>query len=147
MAVFKKSREENTEEPAAAEQVPQTEEQQPKAEEQAPQANGSNGGADPLDKLGVIRDIIFGQNMEEYNQQFNELKRLVDEKKAELDNYIQDVKGDLQEKIQELDKMMKDQVHDLEDNFAAKAARLEDEKMNRATLGDLLIDIGTKIKS
>ncbi|MEL6538668.1 MAG: hypothetical protein AAFQ98_24835 [Bacteroidota bacterium] len=140
MAVFKKTKEDHAEEPQAIEQEPQV-------EEQAPPTNVSNGSADPMDKLGVIRDIIFGQNMEEYNQQFNELKRLVDEKKAELDQYIQDVKGDLHDKIQELDKMMKDQVHDLEDNFAAKAARLEEEKMNRATLGDLLIDIGTKIKS
>lgn len=139
MSVFKKPKDDSQAE------APQIEETQAEAQPHAGQAQ--NGMPDPLDKLGMIRDIIFGQNMEEYNRQFDELKKMVDEKKAELDHYIKDVKGDLQEKIQELDRLMKDQVHNLEDSFAAKAKRLEEDKMNRATLGELLIDIGNKIKA
>lgn len=140
MAVFKKGKEESPQEPQNVTHV---------QEAPAPQAASPvpNPGGEYGDKLGIIRDIIFGQNMEDYNQQFNELKSLVDEKRNELDDYIRSVKADLQEKIQELDSMMKDQMNNLEGSFAARTSRLESDKMDRSKLGDLLVEIGNQIKS
>ncbi len=93
-------------------------------------------------KINAIRDIIFGTDMAEYNQQFDALKQLIGDNKSNADND----KEELLDKIQQLEDNVNNSLKSLEDRITTKLDQLQEEKTDRRLLGNLLEDIGKKIK-
>lgn len=102
---------------------------------------------DSSSKIEAIKNLIFGENIQQYDSEFETLKNEIDKKKALLENYIDEVRNELMQSIDSLSTDVNIRITDLEDSLQAKTDALADEKVDRKELGKLLISLGEKISS
>ena len=95
-----------------------------------------------LSKLQAVKELIFGQEIKDYDSEFKHLHKLVEENK---DQNASDTSN--QEKaLQNLEKAITSRIDRLEADLMKKIANLENKKTDRAKLGKLLIQIGEKLQ-
>lgn len=104
-------------------------------------------GSDSASKIEVIKNLIFGENIAEYNSEFETLKKEIDTKRKELKNYIDDARDELMTSIDNLSTDINIRITDLENALEDKADKLDDQKVDKKLLGNLLISLGEKIAS
>lgn len=102
---------------------------------------------DSASKIEVIKNLIFGENIAEYNSEFETLKKEIDEKRNELKNYIDEAREELMSSIDNLSTDVNIRITDLENAIEDKADKLDQQKVDRKLLGNLLISLGEKIAS
>lgn len=107
----------------------------------------ANNVTDSASKIEVIKNLIFGENIAEYNSEFETLKKEIDTKRKELKNYIDDARDELMTSIDNLSTDINIRITDLENALEDKADKLNEQKVDKKTLGDLLINLGEKIAS
>ncbi len=101
--------------------------------------------SDPTSKIDAIKQLIFGENIQEYNSEFEAVKQDILSKKKELENLIEDVKSELLQNIDNLSTDINIRITELENTLEDKADALDDKKLDRKLFGDLLIKLGEKI--
>ncbi|MEL6812588.1 MAG: fructose 1,6-bisphosphatase [Bacteroidota bacterium] len=109
----------------------------------APESNPMDSSS----KIEAIKNLIFGENIEQYDSEFDKVRKEIDKKKAALENYIDEVRNELMQSIDSLSTDINIRITDLEDNLQAKTEALTEEKVDRRQLGKLLISLGEKISS
>lgn len=102
---------------------------------------------DSSSKIEAIKNLIFGENIEQYDSEFDTLKKDLDTKKKALEAYIDEVREELMQSIDSLSTDVNIRITDLEDSLNARAEALSEEKVDRKELGKLLISLGEKISS
>jgi gas vesicle protein len=107
----------------------------------------NKGSMDSTSKIEAIKNLIFGENIEQYNSEFETLKKDLDKKKKALEGYIDEVREELMQSIDSLSTDVNIRITDLEDALNARAEALSEEKVDRKELGKLLISLGEKISS
>ncbi|GER60127.1 hypothetical protein ULMA_22350 [Patiriisocius marinus] len=105
--------------------------------------NGNN--TDVTSKIDAIKELIFGENIQAYDSEFEAVKRDILSKKKDLENLIDDVKSELIQSIDSLSTDLNIRITDLEDSMNEKIETLDQKKVNRKLLGDLFIKLGEKI--
>ena len=55
----------------------------------------TKNAADSASKIEVIKNLIFGENIAEYNSEFETLKKEIDLKRNELQKYIDEYDGEI----------------------------------------------------
>lgn len=113
----------------------------------AKKENNVTSVSDSASKIEVIKNLIFGENIAEYNSEFETLKKEIDTKRKELKNYIDEARDELMASIDNLSTDINIRITDLENALEDKADKLNEEKVDRRLLGDLLISLGEKIAS
>lgn len=98
-------------------------------------------------KIDAIKQLIFGENMAEYSQEFETLKKELAQRRQELSDFIDDTRKELMSAIDNLSTDVNIRISDLEDSMNEKTDTLENKKVDREQLGDLFIKMGEKIKS
>lgn len=98
-------------------------------------------------KLEAIKNLIFGENIIQYDSEFDTLKKDLQKKKEHLENYIDEVRNELMQSIDSLSTDVNIRITDLEDALNAKTDSLSEKKVDRRELGKLLINLGEKISS
>jgi hypothetical protein len=96
-------------------------------------------------KIDAIKQLIFGENMQEYDSEFDAVKKDILNKKQELENLIEDVKSELLQSIDNLSTDVNIRITELEDSINNKLEVMDDKKLDRKLLGDLLVNLGEKI--
>lgn len=96
-------------------------------------------------KIDVIKNLLFGENMSSYEQEFEAIKKDVLNKKEELNELIDLTRKELENAIDTLSTDLNIRITELEDTFNAKAEDLESKKVDRKLLSDLFIKLGTKL--
>ena len=96
-------------------------------------------------KIEAIKNLIFGENIAEYNSGFEAIKNDILEKKTALEDLIATTQTELNEAIDNLGTDLNIRITNLEDNLATKFDNLNEKKVDRKQLGDLLIKLGSKI--
>lgn len=104
-----------------------------------------NEVVDPNSKIEAIKNLIFGENIQQYDTEFDALKKEIDKQKAQLQNYIDEVRGELMQSIDSLSTDINIRITDLEDTLNEKAEQLTESKVDRKELGGLLVSLGEKI--
>ena len=102
---------------------------------------------DSASKIEVIKNLIFGENIAEYNSEFETLKKDIDDKRKELKNYIDDARQEIMSSIDNLSTDVNIRITDLENALEDKADKLDEQKVDKKILADLLISLGEKISS
>lgn len=100
---------------------------------------------DPSSKIEAIKNLIFGENIAAYNSEFEKVKKDISSKKKELEDFIEDTRKELNQAIDNLSTDINIRITELEDNLADKVDMLDTKKVDKKTLGDLLINLGEKI--
>lgn len=96
-------------------------------------------------KIEIIKNLIFGENIETYDSEFESLKRDIVQKKKVLEDLIEDVRQDLKTAIDNVATDVNIRITELEDKIDDKIESLENDKVAKKTLGKLLTDLGEKI--
>ena len=95
-----------------------------------------------LSKLQAVKELIFGQEIKDYDSEFKHLHKLIENNK---DQHASD--NSKQEKaLQHLEKVITSRIDRLEADLLNKVTNLENKKTDRAKLGKLLIQIGEKLQ-
>ena len=116
------------------------------SDEQA-QAIASVEAAREVDR---IRDIIFGPQMREYGQRFENVQRDLDRLQGEIDHLVEqltDQAGDQSKKLQALRREMRQADDGLREELRQTAQTLMADKVDRVALGELFIELGTQLKA
>lgn len=96
-------------------------------------------------KIEAIKNLIFGENIAEYNSEFESIKVDLDKKKKVLEELIESTRSELNIAIDNLATDVNIRITELEGAIENKLDNLDEKKMDRKLLGDLLIKLGTKI--
>lgn len=102
---------------------------------------------DSTSKIEAIKNLIFGENIEQYDSEFDTIRKEIKTKKELLENYIDEVRNELMQSIDSLSTDVNIRITDLEDSLQAKTEALAEEKVSRKELGKLLKNLGEKISS
>ena len=97
-----------------------------------------------------IRDIIFGSQMRTYEGNFQAIQRDMERLQQELDRLneaLAEHERLFGQKLQALEREMRKGDDGLRAELRETASRLADEKVDRQMLGDLLIELGSQLKS
>lgn len=97
-------------------------------------------------KIDAIKELIFGENIQEYNSEFEAVKIDILAKKEELQNLISDVESELLQNIDTLGTDINIRITDLENSFNDKLSKLDNKKVSRKLLSDLFIKLGENIR-
>ena len=98
-------------------------------------------------KIEAIKNLIFGDNIQEYDHEFESLKVDITKKREELLEYVDDSRKEIMRAVDNLSTDVNIRISDLEQSLNDKAQDLEDRKMSKDSLGDMLIKLGEKIKA
>jgi len=100
---------------------------------------------DSASKIDVIKNLIFGDDIQAYDSEFELLKQDILNNKKVLEELIEDVKADLKTAIDNVTTDVNIRITELEDNLENKIEDIDTSKVNKKMLGDLLIELGEKV--
>jgi len=96
-------------------------------------------------KIDAIKQLIFGENIQAYDNEFDTLKKDILNKKNELEDLIESVKAELIKTIDSTATDINIRITELEDKMEDRLEDLDDKKLNRKDFGDMLVKLGEKI--
>ncbi|TQM40061.1 hypothetical protein BC670_0923 [Flavobacterium branchiophilum] len=96
-------------------------------------------------RLEAIKNLIFGENIQQIDEDFSSIKQLIEQRKEALEDYIEATRKELLQTIDNLSTDLNIRITDLEQNLSDQVANLNHKKVDRATLGQLLVNLGEKI--
>ena len=106
-------------------------------------ANASNGQVsqqNALDKeqekLNAVRNLLFGQNVEEYRNEFEEVKKIIQNEKESSDQALAGLKEEINTRLDKIEKSLNTRLD-----------QLDDSKTDRKQLANLLHDIANKLEA
>ena len=97
-----------------------------------------------------IRDIIFGSQMRTYEGNFQTIQRDLERLLGEIDRLNEKMEEQdrfQSQKLQALERDLRKADNNLLTELRETAFKLTDEKVDRQFLGDLLIEMGSQLKS
>jgi len=96
-------------------------------------------------KIDVIKNLLFGENITTYEQEFDNIKNDILSKRDELNDLLDSTRKELENTIDTLSTDLNIRITDLEDKLNQKAEDLHSKKIDKKLLGDLFIKLGNKI--
>lgn len=96
-------------------------------------------------KIEIIKNLIFGENIEAYDSEFDLLKKDIERKKKILEELIEEVRQDLKTAIDNVATDVNIRITELEDKLEDKIESLQTDKVDKRMLGKLLMDLGEKV--
>lgn len=106
----------------------------------------NENSAEASSKIDAIKQLIFGENMQAYDSEFEAVKIDILNKKQELESLIDEIRNELLQNIDNLSTDINIRISDLENSINDIADKnLEDKKLDRKLLGKLLMNLGEKI--
>jgi hypothetical protein len=95
-----------------------------------------------------IRDIIFGSQMRDYQQRFETVRRDLERLQEQIDLVNERLVGHDAEhgkKVQALRRETRQAADSLRDELRQTASQLANDKVDRAALGELFVQLGTHL--
>jgi len=96
-------------------------------------------------RLEAIKNLIFGENIQQIDLEFQAIKNHIEKRKEELEDFIAETRKELNSTIDNLATDLNIRITDLENNLNDKTEELNQKKVDRNLLGTLLVSIGEKI--
>ncbi len=113
------------------------------------QSNITNNLPTQADEISRVRDILFGSYMREYERRFRNIEEELEHQKRRLEELWQRV-DDLEAKVDKNHRHalseIRRQVDELYTRLQRRIDELEEASVAKITLGDLLIEVGSRIK-
>jgi F0F1-type ATP synthase membrane subunit b/b' len=106
--------------------------------------------AESAQELDRVRDIIFGSQMREYQQMFQMIRRDLDRLQQAIDHLTEQLAeqdSSQGKKLQALRREVRQADDDLRSEMRQTAQELATSKVDRVTLGELFLEVGTRLKS
>lgn len=111
------------------------------------QVEDASNSVDTDSKLEAIKNLIFGENIQQYDSEFVRLKKDILAKRKELREMIEDTREELNKSIDSLSTDLNIRITDLESKMEDRLDDMDEDKTSRSMLGEALIELGKKIKA
>lgn len=98
-------------------------------------------------KIEAIKNLIFGENIQAYDSEFEAIKDDILFKKKVLEDLIEEVKTDLNTAIDNVSTDLNVRMTALEEKLTDKFESLEEDQVSKKMLGKLLIDLGERVST
>ncbi|WP_158974888.1 fructose 1,6-bisphosphatase [Cellulophaga sp. L1A9] len=96
-------------------------------------------------KIDLIKNLIFGDDIQAYDSEFEALRKDILEKKRILEELIEEVRTELNTALDSVATDVNIRVTELEEKLEDKIETLDAEKLDKKTLGNILIELGEKV--
>lgn len=106
--------------------------------------NSSNTN-ESAQRLEAIKNLIFGENIQQIDAEFDSIKSHIEKRKEEIETLIEDTHKELSTTIDNLSTDLSIRITELEDKVNEKTDELNHKKVDRNILGSLLVSMGEKI--
>lgn len=116
-------------------------------EDQNGQAQNGQMSQQEVDKLEAVRDLLFGQNVKEYRDEFKDLKDLIQDNRKEIDKSASEFKSEILEKLEKLDDKINQKIDDTSREIKDKLSTLSEDKADRKKIANLLSDMARQLDS
>jgi|AntRauMFilla1563_2_1112583.scaffolds.fasta_scaffold12660_4 uncharacterized protein YukE len=97
-------------------------------------------------RIAAVRDLIFGENIQQYDSEFldvyDKIKKLQKEHSKDLAEAVHNIEN----KLADLESLVDHKFQDLNDDLEKKLADLDDEKTDRRKLGKALEKIAQMLQ-
>lgn len=103
--------------------------------------------AESNSKLDAIRNLIFGENIQQYDSEFDLLKKDILAKRQELHDLVEETREELNKAVDNISTDLNIRISDLESKMQEDLEDINAAKVDRNMLGDALISLAEKIKS
>ena len=97
-------------------------------------------------KLQAVKELIFGEDMQSYNQQFSELKDIIESRRKELESLMDSIKSELETNLDNLNTDMNIRITELEKALESRLDKIDGAKVDRKALGKSLESLGKKLQ-
>lgn len=98
------------------------------------------------DRIAAVRDLIFGENIQQYNSEFDEVSNRIRALEEKTANNLAASVEQLENKLADLESLMDHKFQDLNDDLDKRLADLDDEKADRRKLGKALEKIALMLQ-
>lgn len=102
--------------------------------------------ADRDPKIEAIKEIIFGDNIKEINQEFDEMKASLREHRRALDERMNQVRQELEKAVQQLQQDTEKQMQAMQSDTLSRLTQLEGSVPSNAHLGKMFEEIGHQLQ-
>ncbi|NNC95770.1 MAG: hypothetical protein HKN92_09425 [Chitinophagales bacterium] len=105
-------------------------------------------------KLDAIKEIIFGQNMREYEEEFEELRTHINSNMdavsaefSKMNSMIDTLEKKIDKNMDKMHVAMMEKMEKQHNELIARLEKIDDKKTDRAKLSKMLTDIANKLSS
>jgi len=99
-----------------------------------------------VDRIAAVRELIFGENMQQYSSEFADVYDKIKSLKENTDKNLSESVTNLENKLSDLESLMDHKFQDLNDDLDKRLADLDDEKADRRKLGKALEKIALMLQ-
>lgn len=107
--------------------------------------NNPDKSSESQQRLEAIKNLIFGENIEQIDKEFESIKKHVESRREELNSLIEETHKELNTLIDNVSTEINIRITDLEEKMYEKTEQLDQNKVDKNTLGNLLVSLGQKI--
>jgi len=114
------------------------------------QAEAASAAESPPAEVERIRDIIFGTQMRDYDQQFQTVHRDLERLQQEIDRLTEqqaDQDSTHSKRLRDLRREVRQADDGLREELRQTTQQLGTDKVDRVALGELFIELGTHLKT
>jgi transketolase len=97
-------------------------------------------------KIEAIKEIIFGENIKEINQEFKVTKAALQAQKEAFDQHLTQLQKEAKESSEALRKDLEAQILGLKNELTVSLQKLKADAADRTSLGKMLEEIGKKLQ-
>lgn len=97
-------------------------------------------------RIAAVRDLIFGENIQQYDSEFADVYNKIDSLKNTTNKNLSEAVTNLENKLADLESLMDHKFQDLNDDLDKRLADLDDEKADRRKLGKALEKIALMLQ-
>ncbi|HHL52142.1 MAG TPA: hypothetical protein ENJ39_02095 [Flammeovirgaceae bacterium] len=106
-------------------------------------SGNASGNVDP--KIAAIREIIFGDNIKEFEKEFKKLNNIIDAYKDELEKKLAAFKEQAESLIASTNQEFDNKINELRAELNKRLDELANEKLDRKSFGSALQKLGDEI--
>ncbi|MEL7003802.1 MAG: hypothetical protein AAFN93_13850 [Bacteroidota bacterium] len=108
------------------------------------EVNQTNGKVDP--RIDVIKELIFGENIQAYEEQFKKLRSLLETSNKKIEDRVSEIEERLIKDLEKLEGTGYGVLEELEKAHTQRLDNIEANMIKRSELGDMFLKIGQKLK-
>jgi uncharacterized protein YoxC len=97
-------------------------------------------------KIAAVRELIFGESMQEYSQEFDDVYTKIKKQKEEVTANLAATSVELENRITELQTSFEKSIQDLTSDLDQKLQELDEAKADRKKLGQSLEKIALMLQ-
>lgn len=109
-----------------------------------PKNNGTTTH-DPINQLDAIKNIIFGQEMEQLNSSLKEIDKTQNSRIDKLEERISDMEASVEAELKEFKSALMSEMNTRIDSLQADMDQMNEHKADRQQLGELLMKMGEQL--